>query len=383
MGKNKVFSLSEDWGDIQFNDEIIVYGTGRIGRRILSHFVKEFNVPFLIDNKDAGSSFLGIEIVSIKDGVRRAKENNTKIVVATMYGAYNEISEELEKRGLEKDKDFCIFERFAQEWNLRWQNRCVLAKIDTVITSRCTLKCKKCNIFISHIENARDIDVDLLKENFDTFFDSVDFVYEYTLLGGEPFRHKNIVDIISYLGNDYGDRIGKINLISNGTVIPDEKTLSTLKKYNVSIHISDYTNTLNYKDKLDTLDKILTKEQIEHYIIPNNVWKDIVYPDMSYTAENPREHMRICGHSTHSVGDRKLYWCDPAYAAEKFMGYESKKDDFLDLKRNKANNSKYDASLNIMKYFLGNVNENGYMSLCEKCAGIGDDNDRIVRAGEQ
>ena len=93
--------------------------------------------------------------------------------------------------------------------------------------------------------------------------------------------------------------------------------------------------------------------------------------------------MRICGHSTHSVGDGKLYWCDPAYAAEKFMGYESKKDDFLDLKRNKANNSKYDASLNIMKYFLGNVNENGYMSLCEKCAGIGEDNDRIVRAGEQ
>ena len=383
MIETHIFCLSDDWGKIKFNDEIIVYGTGRIGRRILPHFIKEFKVPFLIDNKDAGDSYCGIDIVDIKEGVQRAKKNRIKIVVATMHGAYNEIADELQKYGFIKDKDFCIFERFAQEWNLRWQNRCVLAKIDSVITSRCTLRCRNCNIFVSHTENNEDIPIESLKENFDVFFESVDFVYEYTLLGGEPLKHINIDEIISFLGDKYGDRIGKINLISNGTVVPSRQTLEIIKKYNVSIHISDYSKAINYSEKLGKLDNLLNKEGVEHYIIPNNVWKDIVYPELTYSADNPREHMRLCGHSTHSVGDGKLYWCDPAYAAEKFLGYKSKEDDYLDLKENKENNSKYDASLNIMRYLLGNVNENGYMSLCEKCAGIGVDNDRLIVAGEQ
>ena len=36
-----------------------------------------------------------------------------------------------------------------------------------------------------------------------------------------------------------------------------------------------------------------------------------------------------------------------------------------------------------MKYLLGDVNVRGYMSLCEKCAGVGNDNNMIVLAGEQ
>nr|MCR4612355.1 hypothetical protein [Lachnospiraceae bacterium] len=75
----QAFCLSEDWGNIQFNDEMVVYGTGRIGRRILPYLSKEFNIPFLIDNKDSGSKFLGIEIVDIDEGVRRVKEQKLKI----------------------------------------------------------------------------------------------------------------------------------------------------------------------------------------------------------------------------------------------------------------------------------------------------------------
>lgn len=383
MLSDKLFCLSEDWGKIKNQDDIVIYGTGRIGRRILPVFKKEFNIPFLIDNKDAGTRVCGIDVLNLNDGLERVKKDRKKIIVATMRGSYNEIASDLIKNGLKENYDFCIFERFAQEWNLRWQNRCVLAKIDTVITSRCTLKCKNCNIFISHLKSQNDVSFDSLKLNFDTFFDSVDFVYEYTLLGGEPFKHENINEIISYLGNNYGSRIGKINLISNGTVLPNEETIKVLKKYDVSVHISDYTNAVNYKNKLDSVSNLLRDNNIEHYVIPNNVWKDIVYPSLDYTTSNPKEHMIACGHSTHSVGDGKLYWCDPAYAAEKFLGFLSEKDDYLDLQENKKNHTNQEASLEIMSYFLGDLNGKGYMSLCKKCAGIGSDNERIVQAGAQ
>ena len=93
--------------------------------------------------------------------------------------------------------------------------------------------------------------------------------------------------------------------------------------------------------------------------------------------------MLLCGHSTHSVGNGKLYWCDPAFAAECFTGFKAMKDDSLDLIKNKENNSKYEATRNILKYMLGEVNERGYMSICEKCAGVGRDNNEIIIAGLQ
>lgn len=380
---NTLFLLSEDWGKIHYNDRIVVYGTGRIGRRVLPSLMKEFQIPFLIDNKDAGSNVDGIPVFAIVQGIKQVKKEKLKIVVATMRGAYNEIAKLLTKYGFKEDEDFCIFERFAQEWNLRWQNRCVLAKIDTVITSRCTLKCRNCNIFISRMDRQDDVAVDSLKKNFDVFFETVDFVYEYTLLGGEPFLHQQIKEILSYLGDKYGNRIGKINLISNGTVLPDKETIGILRKYNVSVHISDYTNTVAYGKKLEKVSQVLQENDIEHYVIPNNVWKDIVYPDLSYKSDNPKAHMLACGHSTHSVGDGKLYWCDPAYAAEKFLGYASEHDDYLDLKETIGNHTKQEVSIEIMRYFLGDMNGKGYMSLCEKCAGIGQDNDRVVKAGRQ
>ena len=38
-------------------------------------------------------------------------------------------------------------------------------------------------MFIGHIPTPHDIDINRLKTNFDLFFDCVDYVYEYTLLG--------------------------------------------------------------------------------------------------------------------------------------------------------------------------------------------------------
>ena len=145
-------------------------------------------------------------------------------------------------------------------------------------------------------------------------------------------------------------------------------------------HMSEAEQEMNH---LERLQKKFLESEIEYYVIPNNTWKDVIYPRDGYKTDNPRQHMLLCGHSTHSVADGKLYWCDPAFAAECFMGFASKEDDFLDMVLNKRNNSKYEATLNIMRYLLGDVNGRGYMSICEKCAGVGNDNNTIVPAGEQ
>ena len=378
-----IFKLSDDWGDLTEHGTIVPFGVGRIGRRVIPSLMEEFDIPFLIDNGCCKESVYGLNVLNLKQAVTYLREKNLKVVVTTVFYSYKKIKQEMESLGFIENRDFCILERFAEEWNLRWRNKCVLSKIDTVITSRCTLRCKNCNLFISHAPVQCDIDLKRLKKNFDIFFESVDYVYEYTLLGGEPLLHKSIAEIISYLGNRYGKRIGRINLISNGTVIPSNDVIDILKKYHVTIHISDYTCSVDYKEILAKLQKKFLANDIEYYVIPNNTWKDVIYPREGFQTDNPRRHMLLCGHSTHSVADGRLYWCDPAFAAECFMGFVSKEDDSLDMEANKRNYSKYEATLNIIKYLLGDVNARGYMSICEKCAGVGSDNNKLVLAGEQ
>ena len=378
-----IFKLSDDWGDLTEHGTIVPFGVGRIGRRVIPSLMEEFDIPFLIDNGCCKESVYGLNVLNLKQAVTYLREKNLKVVVTTVFYSYKKIKQEMESLGFIENRDFCILERFAEEWNLRWRNKCVLSKIDTVITSRCTLRCKNCNLFISHAPVQCDIDLKRLKKNFDIFFESVDYVYEYTLFGGEPLLHKSIAEIISYLGNRYGKRIGRINLISNGTVIPNNDVIDILKKYHVTIHISDYTCSVDYKEILAKLQKKFLANDIEYYVIPNNTWKDVIYPREGFQTDNPRRHMLLCGHSTHSVADGRLYWCDPAFAAECFMGFVSKEDDSLDMEANKRNYSKYEATLNIIKYLLGDVNARGYMSICEKCAGVGSDNNKLVLAGEQ
>lgn len=378
-----IFKLSDDWGDLIEHGTIIPFGVGRIGRRVIPTLMKEFDIPFLIDNGKHTEKIYGLNILNLRHAVEIIKERQLKVVVTTVFSSYEKIKQEMELLGFIENRDFCIMERFAEEWNLRWRNKCVLSKIDTVITSRCTLKCENCNMFISHAPVQCDIALSRLKKNFDTFFESVDYVYEYTLLGGEPFLHKDIVDIISFLGGQYGERIGQINLISNGTIVPDDKVIEVLKDFRVTVHVSDYTSAVDYKDKLERVKDKLLYNEIECYVIPNNTWKDVIYPREGFHTDDPRQHMLLCGHSTHSVADGKLYWCDPAFAAECFMGFASQDDDCLDMATNKINHTKYEASLNIMKYLLGDVNVRGYMSICEKCAGVGRDNNIIVSAGRQ
>ena len=378
-----IFRLSDDWGDLTEHGTIVPFGVGRIGRRVIPSLMEEFDIPFLIDNGCCKESVYGLNVLNLKQAVTYLREKNLKVVVTTVFYSYKKIKQEMESLGFIENRDFCILERFAEEWNLRWRNKCVLSKIDTVITSRCTLRCKNCNLFISHAPVQCDIDLKRLKKNFDIFFESVDYVYEYTLLGGEPLLHKSIAEIISYLGDRYGKRIGRINLISNGTVISSDDVIDLLKKYHVTIHISDYTCSVDYKEILAKLQKKFLANDIEYYVIPNNTWKDVIYPREGFQTDNPRRHMLLCGHSTHSVADGRLYWCDPAFAAECFMGFVSKEDDSLDMAANKRNYSKYEATLNIIKYLLGDVNARGYMSICEKCAGVGSDNNMLVLAGEQ
>ena len=378
MMNENVFKLDESWKDVS---AIIPFGLGRIGKRVLPKLLEVFEVPFIIDNGVAEKKYRDIPVYNLQEALHLIGER--KIVVITIERIYVDISKQLKNAGYVEYRDYCIFERFIEEWHYKYERKCYLPKLDTAITSRCTLGCSHCAMFTPYCQQRSDCSLEELKNNFNQLFRVVDYVFEYTLFGGEPFLHEQLSDVIDYLGEHFKEKIGQIVIITNGTIVPEPELLLTLQKYHVIISISDYTAVHPYAATLSKLLRAFDDYQIQYYVNKQIEWKDHCFPEHSceYDEEYLPEHMKVCGYTCHSVNEMKLYYCDVAWGARKHAGYQDLKEDYIDLAAVLESNSIEQAKLRIVEYCMGKVNDKGYMSLCKYCAGMGADNQRIIQAG--
>lgn len=66
------------------------------------------------------------------------------------------VGKDLEKLGLQDGKDFCSMEQFLTEWFWNYKKQVCLMEVHSTITSRCTLKCKHCNMFMPYYKEHVD-----------------------------------------------------------------------------------------------------------------------------------------------------------------------------------------------------------------------------------
>jgi SynChlorMet cassette radical SAM/SPASM protein ScmE len=88
--------------------------------------------------------------------------------------------------------------------------------VDLEITNRCNLRCTYC----SHFTSAGDVDQDLPKEEWLTFFEELNrcAVMSVCLSGGEPFYREDLKELIEGIVRN----LMRFNILSNGTLITDE-----------------------------------------------------------------------------------------------------------------------------------------------------------------
>lgn len=130
-------------------------------------------------------------------------------------------------------------------------------------------------MFMPYYNNHIDITLENFKEDMDNLFSVEDRIFSVGILGGEPIINKQLPEIILYLQENYGDRIGEIFVITNGTILPD--------------------NSFNF----------------------NNV----------------RNHMMECFPIFRGINDSKLYFCHVAWSAEKCGMYTLQEEDYFDIKK--------------------------------------------------
>lgn len=371
--------LSNDWNRIK---EIIPYGFGWEASRCIDKLTRDFSIPFIIDNSPlkVGTAYKGIPILPwdvVKNDVA-----NRKIVVTTRYRQYYRIAKELELEGYVYGNDFCNIKEFIPEWY--WKNKaiCCLYTVDMTVSAKCNFKCKNCNMFMPYYKTDVRYSLEDLKINVDHFFEVVDYVCYIGFIGGEPLLFNQLGELIEYIRVNYSDKVGNFTIHTNGSIKPSKHLIDVIKKYNITVAISDYGTQSPCRDKmLDTV-AYLQKQGVYVDVRSSLEWRDVGFPGnpCDFTDEEIQEHMKSCSADWRGINDGKFYYCNIAWSAEKAGLTMLEPDDYLVMEELAKN-------VNSGKELLLKLSEGcfdkGYMSFCRKCGGCGIDNKKLVVPGVQ
>ncbi len=377
--KEVLDSLTEDWNELK---EIVVYGYGRVARRNIKKLSQDFYIKYIIDNYLEPDLCIGLEWEVKKFSQVRDEVARYKVIVATAASAYEGIKKDLESIGLKEYKDFCRIEIFFLEWYWKNKHMVCLSQVNSSVTSRCTFNCKHCATLMPYFRQQYEYSEDNIIEDLGLLFEKVDYLASYYLVGGEPLLNKNLSKIIESVCEYFGEKIGSIQVISNGSIAPDSQLLSVLKNCNVDMRLSDYTDEIAYGAKFRDIINTYRNAGI-NCVINKFDWLDLGFPnkidciwDGAYSL---KKHMQMCSTGCHAVNDKKFYYCGTLFYAEKSGLYKLKEGDYIDLTKK---GKEIEDKRSLLKYCLGET-ETGYVSLCQYCRGFGVDNTNYVKAAEQ
>lgn len=367
--------LTEDWNGLE---SVVLYGAGIVGKICQSLFEGvELDIPFVIDQdqKKQGSLWMGIPVISYEAAEKSLK--NQKIVVMAGHNAYGKITKFLTEKGLAEFRDFCNVGHFMSEW--LWsakQMNCVF-HVDMTITTKCTLNCRHCNLFIPYHKKKVNFSFQEMKENIDLFFERIDFVTYFGLIGGETFLTPALEPLIVYLGEHYRKQIGRITVVTNGTVTAPESLLQAIKKYNMYLSISDYTDAVPYAKRMDRFIEQAQRHQIDYYRNPSIVWTDFGFPahPVIRTPEQLEEHLESCRPNWNALHGGRFYYCNVSWCAEQSGHFKLRPEDYIELK-------KIDPGDKIACRRIVELSR-GTSSFCRVCGGCGKDNTNYVPTGAQ
>lgn len=128
-------------------------------------------------------------------------------------------------------------------------NPLFLPSVTLVINQVCSLKCKYCTSYMNEYEPKERINFTLAQicSDIDNFFGAVDGVGTITVMGGEPFLHPDLSAIIEHLCK--WKNFGLISIATSGTCPIKEEQLKGLHDERVNVSFSNYTPTINEKQR--------------------------------------------------------------------------------------------------------------------------------------
>jgi hypothetical protein len=139
--------------------------------------------------------------------------------------------------------------------------------IDTsaiLITFKCNLKCKLCCTASPYQINPTHFTLDRLSNAIDKYFEVISYIRKLSFGGGEPMLHPHIDRLIEST-MCHRDKFDILEIITNGTIIPNAQVLKVIGHYNDKIHVMiDHYGKISYN--AEKLDELYSEQGINHYM---------------------------------------------------------------------------------------------------------------------
>ncbi len=362
-----------------FSEEYLIYGTSNAANSLLKKLGDKLKIVGFLDSDNTkwGNQFAGYPVLSRSEW--RERFGGHKIIVAS--GAYTEIREFLEKEGLREQLDFCDSRFLTGSYFAVQQNKVYLYRTDISITQYCNLQCEKCNMLSPYFKHPKHKELDQLKAEVDNYFQWVDNVQLFNILGGEPFVHPQVEEFTRYVCEQYGGKTERIVFFTNGLVKLQETMLALIKEYDIEIQVSDYRKGIpEVSERVDQFIQKLEQQGISYRRNIDNEWIDFGFP--SYRNENmDEEQMSVffdrCYSPFRGLSDGKLYYCHLNTSAVNAGLFEDNTNDYFDLKD-------FDSSRKqeLVLFDLG-YTELGYVTYCRRCKGCFAVNSDFIEVAKQ
>ena len=364
-------------------EKIVIFGFGRQGKKMYPTLNRDFDIVAIVDNSSEkqGKQVDGHTILSFD----QAEDflHQYKIIVTTSQYYYQMIREQLYSVGLTENIDFVMYQQFVTEWYYKYRNKINVLKTDISLTTLCTLNCENCMQFLPYWEKGRrkENSLEEIKEKVDIYFKCVDYLLDLDIVGGEPFLYSDLRKFIIYIGEKYRGRIGYVGFITNGMIVPEDDILELLKEYSMDVSISDYSEDIDYKHKIDQICEKLEKYKISYMRNKHIDWFDFGFPKNRYLyeGEDAVRHMQCCNSIEHILDDKKLFYCGLEWSAQKGGLFPIEEKAYVDLEKMVSGEVERKA---ILEMIMANI-EGGYMEFCKVCGGFGIDNNNRVETAKQ
>lgn len=391
-------------------NNVIIYGAGKIGRRLsetLSNSgikVIEFwdkdadiidnltDIPIVKPNLDFKDKNIIIIIAVFSDSIVNEIKNNLlkkefKKIISNrdeinnlLYNSCKNLDHnELFKLNISKciicpvisdTRSFCnIFEKNIQKLNYNKEisekkKPLIIKSIGILATSKCPLTCVGCNHLRDIYKpkdnthgNRNEILSDLKK-----FLSSIDFLNKVTLVGGEAMQHPEFDEILEDIINL--PKIGIVHIITNAVIMPSEKAIKLMRNKRVYIEISGYGNNipLKFQNRLKEFIKILKTYQISYIFIKNLEWFDFGnFVHRNDTLEVLKKKYYECCFIAHDLLDGKLFKCSRSAYGTKIGSIKDYPEDYVDIR----NTNKNELRLKLDRF----INEKTFVEACQHCNG--------------
>lgn len=368
-----LYEHMEDLKDINFPDflkysgNLILYGAG-INGALCAFSLKELGVNFLCfcdsDPLKQGTRFLGYPVLSPQDCYRSYPN---AAILFDVYCSGNELSRLCsigyetilfpaslflgldctkaaryvtnefgkDERGYtfrEEIDELQIFE-WIDEYMIRGVGyvngkREMSRSINLDLTDFCTLRCKNCLALKPYFKDKRDLSWKEMSHVIDQLT-SLKWFRRFHLLGGEPFLYPYLDKVLEKLCDVL--EVEHVNVITNGTVVPNERIMQLLSNKKFMVRISYYgVASSNYLKLVDTC-----KQRGVEVRVHAQRWKDIGRAlDTVSNDEETLTRFQECSQRAGAffyVLHGKATLCPFAANTEALKLYDAKSRDFVDL----------------------------------------------------